>query len=881
MLSIHRVTTTMTGRRAALVRANNRPAYHRRPRAWKVEYLEERTLLSQFIVTNLNDAGGGSLRQAILDSNSDTTSGVNEIDFSAGLSGTITLTSGELIVSNGVSIVGPGQDSLSVSGNGYRRVFVIGSGVTASLSGMTISGGSAQFGGGIYNNGTLAIDASTLSGNSISIGIPGMPGEAIVSGGAIYNAGSLSIVNSTLSGNSIAGFDQFLRSIGGAIYSAGSLSIVNSTLSGNSVAGGFSEGGAIYIDGSLSIVNSTLSDNSADSRSMFGSAHGGAIYSDGALSIDNTSLRGNSANGSSRGIAGGGAIYSAVSLSIVNSTLSDNSATGSSRDSASGGAIYSDGALSIDNTSLRGNSATVNSIYGSAFGGAIFSARSLSIDNSVLSGNSANSSTGKGGAIYSDGSLSIVNSTLSGNSAKGAELDESAAGGAIYSGSTLLIENSTFSGNSVTTDGMTRSVSGGAIYSAGSLSIVNSTFGGNSATGGYYAGVSAPGNGGGIAVAGTGTLEMMSVNSIFQNLLGGNVFLDTGASFRSLGHNLFSDAPEFSLDPTDLINTDPLLGPLADNGGPTQTMALLSGSPAIDAGIAVPGVTTDQRGDRRPQGRGPDIGAFEFADPFDSLAAPTVTYGTASVTLSGHITVESLISTISVAITLNGVTQLARIDPSSGQFSSVFTTTGLHASASPFAITFRFAGDGVVPPAATTSTLTVTPAPLTIIGDNEAVVFGSALPALTATGHGFVNGDGLASLTRPVILSTTAEAYSPPGRYEIVASGAVSSDYTISYVSGTLTVTQPQARYERGCVAFLTTLYRNMLGRTAEPAGLHFWMGRMEAGSRVNHIARQIWTSHEHRSLVRHHAAPKMSALAAFNQAVRAWGKAAQSKEGR
>ncbi len=98
MLGIHRTPTTTAGRRAALVRASNRPAHRRPRRAWKVEYLEGRTLLSQFGVTNLNDSGDGSLRQAIIDSNS--TPGPNEIDFAAGLSGTITLTSGELIIAN-------------------------------------------------------------------------------------------------------------------------------------------------------------------------------------------------------------------------------------------------------------------------------------------------------------------------------------------------------------------------------------------------------------------------------------------------------------------------------------------------------------------------------------------------------------------------------------------------------------------------------------------------------------------------------------------------------------------------------------------------------------------------------------------------------------
>ena len=128
----------MTRRCAVQDGANRRPARHRLHKAWSVEQLEGRTLLSQFSVTNLDDGGGGSLRQAIVDSNN--TAGPNEIDFAAGLSGTITLTSGELkIENNAVTILGPGQNSLSVSGNANSRVFEVTSGVTASLSGMTIS----------------------------------------------------------------------------------------------------------------------------------------------------------------------------------------------------------------------------------------------------------------------------------------------------------------------------------------------------------------------------------------------------------------------------------------------------------------------------------------------------------------------------------------------------------------------------------------------------------------------------------------------------------------------------------------------------------------------------------------------------------------------
>ena len=157
-----------------------------------------------------------------------------------------------------------------------------------------------------------------------------------------------------------------------------------------------------------------------------------------------------------------------------------------------------------------------------------------------------------------------------------------------------------------------------------------------------------------------------------------------GGSFQSGGHNVFSDTPAAPLDPTDLINTDPLLGPLADNGGPTLTQALLPGSPAIDAGTAVSGVTTDQRGVPRPQGNAPDIGAFEVEVPhtgFYALSEPSIAYGTATVTVSGNIEFGKQVPTGKVVITLNNVAQSAPIDPFRGHFSAVFAATGLHVSA--------------------------------------------------------------------------------------------------------------------------------------------------------------------------------------------------------
>ena len=128
-------------------------------------------------------------------------------------------------------------------------------------------------------------------------------------------------------------------------------------------------------------------------------------------------------------------------------------------------------------------------------------------------------------------------------------------------------------------------------------------------------------SGGGVYIQGAGgtVANVTAITSLFDNPADGNLAVAADAAFVSLGHNLFSDKPAVALAPTDLINTNPLLGPLANNGGPTPTQALLPGSPAINAGVAVPGVTTDQRGVLRPQGRAPDIGAFELQVPPEIL----------------------------------------------------------------------------------------------------------------------------------------------------------------------------------------------------------------------------------------------------------------------
>ena len=203
-------------------------------------------------VTNTNDSGPGSLRQALVDANDG-----DMINFA--VTGTIGLTSGELLVDKSLTISGPGADNLSVNGNAKSRVFHIGPSETVTISGLTITNGNAhgEFfpdvrGGGLYNHqATLTLTNCSVA-NNVAFG-----------GGGVYNndGGSLTIVNSTISGNSAAGGDN---PYGGGI-AGGALTIINSTVSGNSAVGDFpftfGDGGGI--SGGGTITNSTIADNYA------------------------------------------------------------------------------------------------------------------------------------------------------------------------------------------------------------------------------------------------------------------------------------------------------------------------------------------------------------------------------------------------------------------------------------------------------------------------------------------------------------------------------------------------------------------------------------------------------------------------------------------
>lgn len=266
---------------------------------------------------------------------------------------------------------------------------------------------------------------------------------------------------------------------------------------------------------------------------------------------------------------------------------------------ADGGGVYNCfGTLTVIDSIITGNRVRHGN-GADGYGAGIYNCPSstLTLINTTITNNSAE----VGGAICNGGTLTIVNSTLSGNVARRHR------GGGIANYGLLSITNSTFSGNSSGSDGLAGGIlNGGLFQSSGTLSINNSTFSGNTA---------AQDAGGGIFNVSGSTVTVQT--SIFANNAGGNC----RGGIRSAGYNLSSDST-CSFDRVgDLNNTDPDLGPLRDNGGPTDTMALLPGSLAIDSGNPS-GCTdgqghllkTDQRGQPRPDKEdagGCDRGAYE------------------------------------------------------------------------------------------------------------------------------------------------------------------------------------------------------------------------------------------------------------------------------
>jgi Right handed beta helix region len=337
-----------------------------------------------------------------------------------------------------------------------------------------------------------------------------------------------------------------------------------------------------------------------------GDAHldyGGGILNDpSTLTLTNCSVVDNVA------YSGGGGIYNndGGSVTIVNSIISDNSAAGGKY--PSGGGIAG-GSLTITNSTISGNSAVAAGQKTFGAGGGVAGGGTMT--NSAITGNYAGLD---GGGISGGGT--ITNCTISNNGAGGGTNNFPGTGGGISGGGT--ISNCTISGNSVFGAVFKGPGLGGGIYAVGTVTISNSTFSDN------Y--IIEYGNGAGICNQATLEIGNTILN---RGVFGENIF-NNGGTITSAGYNLSSDDGGGYLNgPGDLINTDPLLGALQDNGGPTQTHALLPGSPAIDVGDPsfAPPPWYDQRGPNfyRLRNDRIDIGSFEVQEGPAVTPTPTPT----------------------------------------------------------------------------------------------------------------------------------------------------------------------------------------------------------------------------------------------------------------
>lgn len=288
-----------------------RPTRHRRRRAWGVEVLEGRALLSVYLVNKPGDAGTGSgyagdLRYAIEQADQET--GNSVILFAPSLyNQKIALSTGMLSIdkpSGTLAILGPGAGSLSISGGKVGEVMDIAPGSQVTISGLTITGGfwSQGPGAGIENDGRLTLEACTITGNT-----------AFVGGGGIANgpSGTMTITDSTVSGNVALGSD------GGGIANAGTMTILDSTVSGNGSRGG--NGGGITNTGNLSILDSTVSGNRATIYL------GGGIYNAGLLNLADDTISDNSAGFEGGGIANEATLGGRI---VMNNTIVADNVSG-------------------------------------------------------------------------------------------------------------------------------------------------------------------------------------------------------------------------------------------------------------------------------------------------------------------------------------------------------------------------------------------------------------------------------------------------------------------------------------------------------------------------------------------------------------------------
>lgn len=406
------------------------------------------------MVTNVNDSGAGSLRQAVLDVQA-LPAGAHTIDFDPTFFNTprtITLAGSyiHLSLTGGfydVSINGPGANLLTVNGNNLSRVFYVNSSGIIRISGMTVTGGRAAGGGGLYSQSELHLTNMTFTANT-STGAPTEPNiNRDSAGGAIYSFNTMFMTNCQIINNHAVGFSSHSNpnlppygspaSAGGIFINFGGDSyIINSVISGNTVtggnavgawaggSGGGAAGGGILIGSSSPrIINSTISNNvvtggTGNLNGAGGGAEGGGISGSNVLiygtTISNNSVTAGNGGGGVNGNIGGTARaggLSVISGHIINSTISNNfisRGTGHVNGECQGGGVYHRA------SELRFLNVTIanNNVPGCQGGGIYRQAASSSpargsvptgLGNSIVAGNTAQTGNDIWGSVEAHG----------------------------------------------------------------------------------------------------------------------------------------------------------------------------------------------------------------------------------------------------------------------------------------------------------------------------------------------------------------------------------------------------------------------------------------------------------------------------------------------
>jgi len=518
-------------------------------------------------------------------------------NFLAALNGGGTVTfncNGTIVLTNTITIttdtVLVGRTNQVLSAGNHFRIFNVNTNVTLTLLNLTLSDGMTNIGGAIYNQGTVMASNCTFGGNAAlgNNGAAGPNGSNGSSGGnggaggsgtaglgaAVYNLGTSFFDDCTFNLNTAAGGD------GGNGGNGGNGSSFNAGNGGNGGSGGSGFGGAIYNVGRVALNDCSFTANTA----VGGAAGSGGTAGTGPLA-------GRNGSGGTGAPGSGAGLFNAGTATVTNCTFAENSGTGGN--SATAG-------------TQSGGAGISGATGGDSLGGGIFNAGMNVVinctfsTNMVLAGNGGNGGpginsnagnggaggTGAGGALYNSSQTFVTNCTFVGSSARGG------IGGTAGTG--------TFAGS----NGSVGASRGANIANgAGTFNLKNSIL--SSPTIGTATNVTCTNN---IITSTNGTSTTNVVCT--TNIITSTALNSFGVTDR--GYNLSSDASLSLASTNSRNNIDPKLGPLADNGGPTLTFALLTNSPAIDAGDPGFCLDTDQRGVARGFGAACDIGAYEL-----------------------------------------------------------------------------------------------------------------------------------------------------------------------------------------------------------------------------------------------------------------------------